>query len=333
MHSKPSAGASSLRILQPLRSAYHRILPFHRNGWRTEWIRRRNLAKILATPPLITNQILDGDVAICLMCHSGDWVAALWAIKSFYYHLSGAYPLVVRVQGNFATRDLEELRRHLPTAHFVTQSEADQRVTGALERLDCPRLLELRSEVVHIQKLTDFAVVSQAQALFVLDSDILFFQAPNELKEALQKEGALVFQQDHASSYVLSPEQSLAAFGLELPERLNVGMMLFPRRDIDFRLCEEWLGNPVFDAHRKTPHIEQTLWALLASKRGNHQLLPPSYALSLDGALPSLSGVIARHYVSPVRHLFFDEGLTHLLDSGFFTSLDQSSLFQHARLR
>lgn len=320
-------------ILHPLRAAYHRILPFHRNGWRTEWRRRRNLGKILSTPPLLSNQKMDGGVEICLMCHSGDWVAALWALKSFYYHLAEGYPLVVRLQGAFAARDLDELRRHLPKARFVTQAEADQRVTEALERLHCHRLLELRSGVVHIQKLTDFAVVSQEQALFVLDSDILFFQSPTELQEALRTEGALVFQQDYASSYVLTPEQSMAAFGLDLPERLNVGMMLFPRRDIDFRQCEEWLAHSVFDAHRKTPHIEQTLWSLLAGQRGNYRLLPPSYALSLDGTLPNFAEAIARHYVSPVRHLFFDEGLTHLLNSGFFPALERSSCFQQSTKR
>ena len=59
--------------------------------------------------------------------------------------------------------------------------------------------------------------------------------------------------------------------------------------------------------------------ALNASAQGSISLLPASYAM-LSG-LKDDPSLVARHYVSPIRPLLINEGITHLLESGFVESL------------
>jgi hypothetical protein len=59
--------------------------------------------------------------------------------------------------------------------------------------------------------------------------------------------------------------------------------------------------------------VEQTLFALCASRFGKGGLLPKTYEVSLNKH--SAENCVARHYVGAVRERFFGEGLKRLREA------------------
>lgn len=303
-------------LATPARQAWRELLRYQRNGWKEEMERRRLRNAILSTPPQRTDPVGSGEAALCLMCCQYDWEQAIWALKSFYAFFSSPLPLYLRLQGPMTAESIRELSGHFPDARLIGQREADDRADQELIAKGLNTLGELRQKTVHLQKLTDFPTLCSERRLFIMDSDILFFAEPRALRQAIFEGKGFYFQADHIDAYVLTPEDAKQAFQVELRPKLNVGMMVFPREAIDLRLADEWLRHPVFVPHYGTPHIEQTLWALLAEAKSTTEVLPETYYLSLDGPA-NPSGLVARHYVSPVRNLMYDEGMAYLRDKGF----------------
>jgi hypothetical protein len=152
-----------------------------------------------------------------------------------------------------------------------------------------------------------------------LDTDVLFFRHPGDLVVAPADISASphLFMRDDYDSYCISPEKAREDLGIDLASRANAGIMRLVTDRIDLDACERFISHP--DLNGSHWHLEQTLHALNASAQGRISLLPTTYAM-LTG-LKEDPNLVARHYVSPIRPLLINEGLTHLLESGFIESL------------
>src|SRR5207244_6195553 len=64
--------------------------------------------------------------------------------------------------------------------------------------------------------------------------------------------------------------------------------------------------------------IEQTLYALCSSRFGV-ELLPERYDIRLSEGINNSS---CRHYVGAIRHLFYGEGIRHLVKGRFLKNAD-----------
>ena len=250
------------------------------------------------------------------MCYRVDYLAAIWALKSFYRKANVRYPLVIHLQGPVPARMWRRLAAHFPTARLVTQTEADTIVEPILERNGLRVLLAVRRANPMLMKLTDFVLIGDAIHVLSLDSDVLFFRRPEELLIAsdgtrLQHE---LFMHDFASSYNVSPETAREDFGITLVPRINCGVMLYAREHVDLARCETLLARA--SVNRNTGLTEQTLRALLASERNRVAFLSDLYHLTLDPA-PDLREAVMRHYAGPSRPLLAEEGIPMLRRSGF----------------
>jgi hypothetical protein len=58
----------------------------------------------------------------------------------------------------------------------------------------------------------------------------------------------------------------------------------------------------------------------LFSSQYGVELLPPEYDVHLEG---SIDDAPSRHYVGKIRHLMYNEGIRHLVNSGFIKELRQ----------
>ena len=126
------------------------------------------------------------------------------------------------------------------------------------------------------------------------------------------------FQRDCYDSYVLTPTEARTDLGVDLVPRLNGGLVAFPPGDLDPAECERYLAHPRLA--RLHYHTEQTLLALCASAHGAARYLPASYRLDMEPCAQPET-LVAGHYVSPVRPLLFEEGMTRLAALGFLDAL------------
>jgi hypothetical protein len=274
---------------------------------------------ILRSAPVRADAPGSGPVEVHLLCHRLDYLSAMWALKTLFVTSAVRWPLVVHVQGTPGALMMRRLRAHFPDARIVTQAEADVRVAEALSAEAYPRLLDARRRSPFMMKLVDPAVLSSADSVVLVDSDVLFFRAPDALQAHVER-GArdrCLFQRDPVSTYNIERDAAAAAFGVELPERVNTGIAAFPRRVVDFALCERLLEHP--EVRRPTGWIEQTLFALCAGAMGQVEYLPADYLISLERGLDH-GPLVARHYAGPSRPLLTEEGMPHAIARGLVDS-------------
>jgi hypothetical protein len=276
---------------------------WQREGFLNAFRRARLFSAILHTAPIATGS--SGDTELHLLCYRDDYLAAIWSLKTFYWHSPVSFPLWIHVQGEPVPRMLRKLRQHFPDARIVTQAEADSIVIPHLERSALTRLLAARRANPYTLKLTDFVLLGNAPNLLTIDSDILFFKQPQAFLEPSAKHR---FQRDPESTYVILPEQARAAWNIDLAPRINVGMMHFRRDSVSLKRCDEYLA----EFPNLNGWLEQTLYALHASESGNFEYLPDEYLISLAHGV-DCSRLVARHYAGPSRPLLHLEGIPFVL--------------------
>jgi len=297
----------------------------HRYWWRTlrrvqtegtvrAFRRWRQWSQVLGTAPVYADVPGRALVEVHLLCHRGDYLCAIWALKTLYRTSGVRWPAVVHVQGACTARMTSRFHRHIPDARVITQDRADARVGEALGDR-CPRLVEARRHSPFMMKLIDPVLLASAERIVILDSDVLFFRAPSELCAHVERApaDAWLFQRDPASTYNLTEADAASAFGIRMPERVNSGIAVVPRSLVDLDFCERMLEHP--DVRRPSGWIEQTLFALCAGARGQVEYLSPSYAISLEPGL-DYGALTARHYAGPSRPLLTDEGMPYAARHG-----------------
>jgi hypothetical protein len=271
--------------------------------------RWRLWSQVLATPPVYADVPGRSEVEVHLLCHRGDHLCAIWALKTLYRTSGVRWPAVVHIQGVCTAAMKRRFRTHVPDARIIVQEDADARVLDALgDRY--PRLVEARRASPFMMKLIDPVLLASADRIVILDSDVLFFREPRELRAHVESApaDAWLFQQDPVSTYNVTEEESASALGIRIPERVNSGIAVVPRCLVDLELCERLLEHP--DVRRPSGWIEQTLFALCAGARGRVEYLSPSYVISLERGL-DYSVCTARHYAGPSRPLLTEEGMPY----------------------
>ena len=153
--------------------------------------------------------------------------------------------------------------------------------------------------------------------MLLLDSDVLFFQAPIKLLSRIEDPSYTLntVNSDIASAYTVNPEAVKTQCGVNLIEKFNSGLGLIHKASLNLDWIEQFLGLPNIVGHFW--QIEQTLFALCSSRFGV-ELLPSEYNVRLD---KGIQGCPSRHYVGAIRQLMYVEGMQHLVKEGFLNSI------------
>lgn len=298
-----------------------RLRRVQREGFGAAWSRWRLWSRILATKPVVTRLCAEGEpVEVHLLCCEGDYLTALWALKTFYNFSGEAFPLAIHFQGPMTRRIERNVSDHFPRARLISQTEADEWVEAELRAAGLKRLISARRRSPFMLKLTDLQMLCRARRTLMIDSDILFFSRPSSVLDAAEScAPQSMFMRDPADNYNISRERAREVLRIDLAPRVNTGLVIVDRNIIDFNRCDYFLSDE--EIARPTGFIEQTLYALVASERGQVGYLPASYLVSLAPRV-CIESLVARHYAGPTRALLTSEGMPRLLQTGW---LEKSS--------
>jgi hypothetical protein len=284
----------------------------NREGWLRAWKRRRIQHRILDTPPLTTAET--GAVEVRVLTWRRDWINLIWALKSFYHFAGVDFPLYIH-DGGLAPGQADQLQKHFPQARLILPSAADAQVAEELRKRGLPRCLAYRQRNISTRKLFDFYLLSHAEFIISIDSDIVFFRRPEELiaPKALQKN---LYNKDCAYWYSMDLDQLEASFGIRPPPLVNSGLALVRRESMDFNLINQWLVNPKLFADAWV--TEQTLHALCSTIYGIELLPDPYCVATTPGLTPNM---VCKHYPGFFRYYLYAEGMKHLVNNGFLEAL------------
>ena len=285
----------------------------YEHGVMTAHYRDRVRFQILQTPPIA--QTADLSCELHVLTSTADWLNLLWGLKSFYHYSRRRYGLCIHDDGTLTASDRATLQHHFPQARLIDRPTADAQMSVLLAPY--PRCLNFRNTNHLSPKVFDFMAQLRGDRLLLLDSDVLFFQAPTALLRRIDDPDYRLntLNRDVASAYTVDPTVVRSHLGFELVPRVNSGLGLIHKSSLRLDWIEEFLALPDIIGHFW--RIEQTLMALGSSRFGV-EWLPPAYDVRLDRGIHASP---CRHYVGKIRHLMYSEGVRQLMRQGFLKEL------------
>lgn len=301
---------------QPL---WVRARDLQREGLRNAWHRTRITPQILTTPPVMTVPFNDSAASceVHILTWRKDYLAALWAAKSFYAFAGVDWPLVWHQGGPLSASARRSLQIHFPASRYYSTEDADAQVNASLEKHELPLCRAARSRSFMMRKLVDCLILSRAEHLLIVDSDVLFFRKPAEVLDAVASRSPVsLYNRDSTSYYTVSREALRDRYQLEQVDCLNAGLGLVCRAAAPLATIETYLADP--DIYAIPWLTEQTIHAMLASRYGV-SMLPATYASTVLPGLTTPDGepLVTKHYPTHPRPLLYQEGMRHLLSTDF----------------
>lgn len=287
------------------------------------WLIRRDLKRgwdasyhDYKTKPLITGwswpfwSEAPQPVPIHILTGEKDWLLSAWALASFFHFSEQTWSVVIHDDGTLTPDARKELKTLFRSAKIISRDEADSKMDRHLAAF--PFCHDYRNKHPLALKIFDVPFFCESDRFIMLDSDVLFFSYPREIMDWVSR-GApeCWFNEDVDEGSLISAESAWADLGVPLWPRVNSGLCLLTKAALDLEFCERALGETsILKGH--IWRVEQTLFALCASRHGKGGLLPKTYEVTL--AKEASSDAIARHYVGAVRDRFYGEGLKRLRD-------------------
>jgi len=282
----------------------------------SEFLRQQFLwPRILRTRPTRSKPwVPGGSVEVHTMCYEADWLPLTWMLKSLARVMGELPMLVIHLQRKPKPSAVAALRHHFPDARFVPPDEATRLASEYFAKHRLTRCQDWiwREPILH--KLATLQIACSSTNLIWIDSDVLFFNRPEEfLRVGAEPLDRIYFQEDCGFSFTLSPEEARRELGISITKRINAGLLMRSRESIRLEKVEELLAHPLVGTQNGL--IDQTLQALCASADGTADNLPRSYAITREPRVDP-STLVCRHYAGPTRAWMSSEGMRWLVRNG-----------------
>jgi hypothetical protein len=210
--------------------------------------------------------------------------------------------------GSLTSTTRDALTQCFPGLHIISRVDADARMASQLANR--PHCEAYRSKLPLGLKVFDVPYLGDTERFILLDTDLLFFERPKAILEWVDSgDDSCWFNEDVAEPAAIAYADATSRYGIELWHRVNSGLCLLTRNAFDFDLFEQWIQDADITAGHPW-RVEQTLYALGASKHARGGLLSSQYEITIEGDRRPDS--VVRHYVGIVRDLFYSEGIRTL---------------------
>jgi hypothetical protein len=254
------------------------------------------------------------EVEIHMLCGRKQLDMGIWSSWSILRFLKNTV-LYVHSDGTLKDEDAHLWRKIIPSTTLISKEEANARVESKISKR-WPLLYEWRCSYRAGAQVVDVHLFGETDRLIVMDSDILCFRDPLDLRHwATATKPAFRWHKDVRTCYLADIKVLNEITGLSLPEAFTAGFCLIPRYDEKYfnhleNVIKLLKANGKVDIHRWWS--PQTLGATCAALDPQAGPLPPSYDIKLGRTSDDM---VVRHYVGIpcVRWRYFAEGIPKIL--------------------
>lgn len=205
--------------------------------------------------------------------------------------------------GTFDAALAQESARVFPGRRLVLRDEIETRLGAHLPEKKFPTLRAQRRTYIHLRKLTDVHAGLRGWRV-VLDSDMLFFRAPDAFLRWQQAPDRPLHLVDVRNSYGYPDATLRDLAGRALPDRLNVGLLGLRSETIDWEKLETWCA-ALLARHGTSYYLEQALVALLLADASPQRLPADDYIVfPSENECRAPHGVL-HHYVDLAKRGYF----------------------------
>lgn len=281
----------------------------YHSGWRYLKNKYFFAKKILRWPEALDKPITTQDLSIHVFTSHRDLIMLLWALASFYRVFPMIGQLFIHSDGTLNLADEAVLKEKLPKARLIQPEEFLSRHLDELGQY--PVIKTFRTDYPHfflLKKLIDPFFVSDRKYRLIIDSDLLWFQEPKELEEAIAKgcpKSLMMGNNSECFVYFKGGESAPAELA-----RFNSGVVLYAKENFSLDKLTVYFEKLDVRDRRNIHFIEQVGYA--ACLKNPAKLPLEKYSIKN----PVTVNTVAKHYTSPRRPLFFIEGLEVLRRQG-----------------
>jgi hypothetical protein len=231
------------------------------------------------------------------------WEQTVFCVHSFARNVACDVVPIIYDDGSLESEYRDLLASALPLAEFVPQAQTIDRLDEFLPTAHYPRLRERWTNYPNIRKLLDVHVGSAGWKL-VLDSDLLFFRAPEFLIEWLRRPEVPLHAVDFETSYGYSPLRMERLAGASVSPLVNVGLTGLNSDSLDWERLEYWCDQ-LISAEGTHYYLEQALVAMLVAGRPC-AVAPRADYVTLPVMPEALQcRAVMHHYVADSKRWYF----------------------------
>lgn len=253
-------------------------------------------------------QGLKDDFELHVLCRKKDLWMLIWALSSFLFHSKLNPEIFVHDDGTLDDKTVKLLENKFINLAVIKKKEADRFVNN-YPGIN-PKVLSFR-EKGHklVLKLTDSLLLAKSEKVMIMDSDILFFNRPQEIVDFIRgklHKDALISRNygDQPYDLMMNPDYGKGVnYNLAAAGFMNSGIIVFNRSKIRYADLIYYLDN----TKRKIDDylLEMAGWSFLISSLNFEFLSPERYIIK---GRPN-ENIVAKHFTSPRRYEFFAYGI------------------------
>lgn len=234
--------------------------------------------------------------AVHMVLRERDALMAHWMLRTLNHFKPAPLNVWLHPDGTVGTRTLKGLARSFPDARIISHAWARKRVSEMLG--DFPLLRRWSESSPWAVKAIDIYLLGETRWVVSIDTDVLFFGQPAALFEEMP---SAVWMEDGNYALDLPREAGSSLLGLTPLMPINTGVGRIERGLFDAKIAEQVLASV------PDPVNDQVIHAAFTARAADATLLPIrsyNYVKELG-----LEDRIARHYTTPSRFLFVEEGV------------------------
>jgi len=225
-----------------------------------------------------------------------DAIMAHWMLRTLRQFAPCGLSVTIHLDPTVRSETAAKLLEKFPDARLIPYAEARARVAPALSGF--PNLKRWAESSVWALKAVDMYLLGASRWIISIDCDVLFFDAPATLFEGAP---SAVWMEDGNYALDLLPREGVDLLGLRPLMPINTGVGRIERRLFDPVIAEQILKRV------PEPVNDQVFHAGFTAQAADATLLPVrEYNYVKE---PGLEGRVARHYTTPSRFLFVEEGI------------------------
>jgi hypothetical protein len=279
-----------------------------RYGLKLLWLRYFRRRTILKAPQVHCPE--DAAIEVHMQVCARDWLNGLWTISSFRHFCGRPFQLVIFCDDSVTETMQAHMRHHCVGADVLPCGGQSNAVRETFESR-FPELWRLRTSgrFFTLPKVMDSYAARRRDVVLSIDPDVLFFAPPDEL--LVHEPGTFArfnvprTNTDRRGGFSIDEQALNEQFGITFPPRFGCGLGWIDYAKADWELIERILRQIPPDPERAFL-LDQTITAIWCAVHGWNPLPPERYSIE---PVESLEGVVARHYYSKTRDLFYLEGM------------------------
>jgi hypothetical protein len=236
----------------------------------------------------------------------------LFCIASLVKVCAEPYRFVFVDDGSLNNELIALINEKTPGAIVVGAGSIEENLDKLLPVGKFPTLRSKRTVYPHLKKITDIHTLGITGWKMVLDSDMLFWEEPIELKHWFQQQNLPVHMVDCTESYGYSRMLMETLCGTEVPEKLNAGIAALQSSSINWVALEHWVTQ-LEEREGASYFLEQALTAMLLGE--TPALVLPADKYVVNPAVEGVTGFAGtlHHYVDLSKEVYLKKAWQKIL--------------------